>query len=146
MVDSLDPKPGFAFWTIGTVALLWNLIGVLFFVMQVSATPEQLAQAYSPEQAQMIESVPAWAQAMTGIATIAGVLGSALLLLRRGSAIALFAVSLIALIVQDIYTFVLTDTLKVFGTMPLIIQAVVIAIALFLLVYSRGVQARGLLR
>ncbi|MEE4162443.1 MAG: hypothetical protein V2I25_08015 [Woeseiaceae bacterium] len=145
MVDTLEPKPGFAFWVIGAVALVWNLFGLMLYVMQVSATPEQLAAAYTPEQVELLLAVPAWATSMTAIATTAGVLGCLLLLLRKRLAVPFFAVSLVALVLQDLYTFVLADTLAVFGSQPLIIQVVVFVVALLLLWYSRRAAADRLL-
>jgi hypothetical protein len=146
MVDTLEPKPGFAFWVIGAVALVWNLFGLMLYVMQVSATPEQLAAAYTPEQVELLLAVPAWATSMTAIATTAGVLGCLLLLLRKRLAVPFFAVSLVALVLQDLYTFVLADTLAVFGSPPLIIQVVVFVVAVLLVWYSRRATATGLLR
>lgn len=146
MVDSLDPKPGFSFWVVGTVALLWNLLGVMVYVMQVSATPEQLAAAYTPEQVELMLAIPAWATSMTAIATNFGVLGSILLLLRRTWSISVYAISLVALVIQDIYSFTMTETLAVFGSTPLIVQSVVLVIAVCLLWYARRAGARGWLR
>ena len=146
MVDTLDPKPGFGFWLISAGALLWNLLGFMFYLMQVTATPETLASAYSPEQVEMLLAVPAWATAMTAIATTAGVLGSILLLLRRNLATLVFIVSLLALIAQDVYTFAMTPTLEVFGVFPAVLQAIVLAIAVILIWYSRRSKARGILR
>ena len=146
MIDTLDPKPGFSYWIIGTVALLWNLLGVMAYVMQVSATPEQLAAAYTPEQVELLLAIPAWATSMTAIATTFGVLGSILLLLRRKLSTPVFAISLVALIIQNIYTFGMTETLTVFGTTPLLIQSAVMLIAVFLVWYSRQAGAKGWMR
>ena len=146
MIDTLDPKPGFSYWIIGTVALLWNLLGVMAYVMQVSATPEQLAAAYTPEQVELLLAIPAWATSMTAIATTFGVLGSILLLLRRKLSTVVYAISLVALIIQNIYSFGMTETLAVFGTTPLVIQSAVMLIAVFLVWYSRQAGAKGWLR
>ena len=146
MIDTLDPKPGFSYWIIGTVALLWNLLGVMAYVMQVSATPEQLAAAYTPEQVELLIAIPAWATSMTAIATTFGVLGSILLLLRRKLSTVVYAISLVALIIQNIYTFGMTETLTVFGTTPLLIQSAVMLIAVFLVWYSRQAGAKGWMR
>lgn len=146
MVDTLDPKPGFGFWLISTAALLWNLLGFMFYLVQVTATPETLASAYSAEQVEMLLAVPPWATAMTAIATTAGVLGSIFLLLRRSIATPFFIVSLLALIAQDVYTFGMTPTLEVFGVFPAVLQAIVLTIAVILIWYSRRSKERGILR
>ena len=146
MVDLTDSKPGFLFWVIGIAALFWNLLGVLVYVMQVSATPEQYASAYTPEEMELLTSIPAWATAMTAIGTNFGVLGSVLLLLRRSFCVPVFVISLAALIVQDIYSFAMTNTLEIFGLTPLFIQVVVLLVALFLVWYSRRAARKGWLR
>lgn len=146
MVDTLDPKPGFGFWLISTTALIWNLLGFMLYLMQVTATPETLASAYTAEQVELLLAVPAWATAMTAIATTAGVLACILLLLRRSLATPVFIVSLVALIAQDIYTFAMTPTLEVFGIIPAVIQGIVLTVAVILILYSRRSQARGILR
>lgn len=146
MVDTLDPKPGFAFWAVSAVALLWNLLGFMLYLIQVTATPEALAAAYTPEQVELLTAIPAWATSMTAIATTAGVLGAILLLLRRALSVPVFIVSLVALLAQDVYTFAMTPTLDVFGPTPAIIQAVVLLVAMLLIWYARRSNARGILR
>jgi hypothetical protein len=146
MRDTTNPKPGFMFWVIGTLALFWNLLGVMIYVMQVTATPERLSAAYTPEEMELLTSIPAWATAMTAIASNFGALGSILLLMRRTYCVPVFAISLGALIVQDIYTFAMTNTLEIFGLIPFFIQVVVLLVALFLLWYSRRAAQKGWLR
>ena len=146
MVDSLDARPGFSFWLIGAVALLWNLFGLMLYVMQVSATPEQLAVKYTAEQVELMLSTPPWAISMTAIATTAGVIGCILLLLRRAMSSSVFIISFVALLIQDLYTFGMTDTVAVFGPGPMAIQAAVLIIAIFLIWYARRETAAGILR
>ncbi len=146
MVDTLDPRPGFSFWLISAVALLWNLLGFMLYLVQVTATPETLASAYTPEQVELLLAVPAWATAMTAVATTAGVLASILLLLRRSLATPVFVLSLLALIGQDLYTFAMTPTLEVFGPQVAVIQAIVLVAAVVLIWYARRMQNRGILR
>ena len=146
MADSLDPKPGFFFWVIGTAALFWNLLGVMIYVMQVTATPERLAAAYTPEEMELLTSIPAWATAMTAIGTNFGVLGSILLLLRRTACVPVYVISLAALVVQDVYSFAMTNSLEIFGLTPFFIQVVVLLVALFLVWYSRRAAGKGWLR
>lgn len=137
--------PTFAFWVIGAIALAWNLIGLFMYYTAVSATPETLAAQLTPEQIAVLEATPAWATSANAIAVTAGVIGSILLLLRMSLAVPFFVVSLIALIVQDVYVFGMSDSLAAFGTQPLIVQGIVFLIALFLVAYSRTQRTRGVL-
>lgn len=131
------------FWLISGAALIWNLFGLIVYYLQVSATPEQLAAQYSPEQIEFMLSTPVWATSAFAIAVNAGVLGSLFLLLRKAWAIPMFILSLVAVLVQNLNSFVLNDVIAVFGTTPAIIQAAVLLISIALLLYSRATRARG---
>ena len=75
-------KPPGWFWVVSVLGLLWNLVGLSMFYMQMAMTPEAAA-ALPPEQQQIHAAMPTVAYAFFGIAVIAGVLGSLGLLLRR---------------------------------------------------------------
>ena len=143
MSELLNGWPSRSFWLIGGAALNWNLFGLIVYFMQVSASPEELAAAYSPEQIELIITTPKWATAAFAIAVNAGVLGSLFLLLRKAWAIPMFVMSLVAVLVQNINTFVLHDAIAIFGSTPAIIQAVIVVIAATLIWYSRSAKDRG---
>ena len=82
---------------VALTALLWNLFGLLILVLRVLA-PEQAAAA--PEQAALEAALPAWLDAVFGVAVIAGMAGSVGLLLARRWAPTLLLVSFVAVAVQ----------------------------------------------
>jgi hypothetical protein len=114
----------------------------MMYVMQVSATPEALSAAYSPDQVAMLLAVPSWATSATAVATNCGVLGCLFLLFKKSWALWMFVISLAALVVQDIYLFVITDTAATFGKFPLYLQTAILAVAIGLIWYSRSVANR----
>lgn len=142
MSDGTITTAPLSYWIIASAALIWNLFGVLAYYMQVTATPEQLAQAYDPDQVALLMAVPSWATSASAIATNIGALGCILLLLRKSLAVSAFIISLAGIIVQDIYLFGLTDSLATFGNFPLIMQTVVLLVAIGLILYSRSVANR----
>ncbi len=142
MSDQLNGKPPTSFWVISATALIWNLIGVMTYYSQVTMTPAAL-EGFSPEQQAFFTSMPAWATAAYAIAVTAGVLGGLLLLLRKAWAVPAFAVSLAAIIVQDIHAFVLAGGIEVFGPGGAVIPAVVLVIGILLLWYSRSAKSKG---
>ena len=146
MVDTLDAKPGTSYWIVGGAALLWNLFGLMVYVMQVSATPEALASAYSPEQIALIDATPVWVTSMTAIATNAGAAAGVLLLLRLGWAVPLFAISLAAIVAQDVYIFGMSASVEVFGNQVVVIQGMVLVLAVLFLWYARRAKGKGWLR
>lgn len=142
MSDVINGKPSTNFWLIGGAALIWNLIGLVIYIGQVSMSAEALARLTEDQQA-LITSTPTWANAAWAIAVNAGVFGSLLLLLRKTWAIPMFAISLAAVVIQDIEAFVLRDAFGVLGVNSLLIPTMVLVIAVALLLYSRAAKSAG---
>ena len=143
MSDPINGKPPSAFWIIGGVALVWNLIGGMLFYMQVSSSDEVLKAAYGEAEYEYLSNIPTWVTTAYGIAVITGIVGCILLLMRKTLAIPVFAVSLIAIIAQDTYSFFLSNATEVFGTGVIVIPTVVLIISIGLVFYSRSSKDRG---
>jgi hypothetical protein len=143
MADILNGKPAMSFWLIGGAALIWTLFGLIVYFKQVTVSPEELATVYSPEQVEFMLGTPKWATSAFAIAVNAGVLGSLFLLLRKAWAVPMFVISLVAVFVQNLNTFVLNDALAIFGTTPAIIQSIIVIIGAALIWYSRFAKDKG---
>jgi hypothetical protein len=65
--------------------------------------------------------------------------------LRKAWAVPLFALSLVAVLVQNAHSLLMTDMIAVFGMVPVFVQSAVIVIAIALLLYSRDLKAKGAL-
>lgn len=144
MNDSSTETP-MTHWLIAGAGLIWNFFGLMIYVMTVRATPEQLAAQYNATEIAFMESVPVWATSANAIAVTTGVLACILLLMKRSLALPLFIVSLVALLVQDLHSFVLEDVIGVFGMVPAYIQGAVLAIQIGLIFYTRSAKNKGLL-
>ena len=132
-------------WIVGGLAVVWNLIGVAAFAMQM-AMPAEALQAMPPEQRVVYEATPGWLYVFYGIATIGGVLGSLGLLLRRRWAVPVFLVALIALVLQVLGSYLATPAWSVNGAAGLGFPVLLVAIAFGLWWFSRRMAARGVLR
>jgi hypothetical protein len=139
---TVAPKRSLGFWLTGVFALVWNLIGVAMWYMQVNMSAEQLA-AMTEAQRQVYEATPGWLNIAFAVAVFAGVLGALGLLLKKRWAGTLFLLSLIALLVQMIGAYVVTPAWAAYGPVGLVMPAVLLVIALFLLWYANKAQARG---
>ncbi|HET7603790.1 MAG TPA: hypothetical protein VFK36_12280 [Gemmatimonadales bacterium] len=137
----MNTTPGW-FKVVAVVALLWNLLGCFAFATDLSMSPEDIARM-SPSQQELYDARPGWALAATGLAVIAGALGSIGLLLRKKWAVPLFLLSLIGIIAQDFGLFVLAGGATRAGPVPLVLQTLVLAFAVWLLLLSRKGVARG---
>lgn len=127
---------------VAIVALAWNLLGFAALAMDALNAGTALPEA----QAVYAATVPLWAQAASWIAVGAGIAGCLLILRRQARAVVAFAVSLIALIVQDAWLFVLSGAQAVFGPTPLVMQAMVAAIAVGLLWLANHARTNGWIR
>jgi len=142
MSDLLDGKPILSFWIIGGAALVWNLIGFVFYLNDVTRSPEAFA-ALSEAQQGFIESTPVWATAAFAIAVNAGVLGGLFLLLRKSWAVPMFIASLAGIVAQDIHAFILSNRLEVWGTSAVYLPSLILVIGAALLMYARQAKAKG---
>jgi hypothetical protein len=134
-------KRSLGYWIIAVFALVWNLIGVAMWYLQVTMSSEQLALMTAPQR-QVYEGTPGWINIAFAVAVFAGVLGSLGLLLKKRWATTMFLLSLIALLVQVIGAFVATPAWAAYGPAGLVMPAVLVAIALFLLWYANKAKAR----
>lgn len=141
----MDRNVPTSFRIIAIIALAWNLTGVTMFLLQLKMTPEQLA-ALPEEQQVLYAAMPSWLSIFYGLGVFGGVLGALGLLLRRRWAIAPFAISLAAVIVQMAAIYALTPAWEVSGASGLPMTLLIVGIAAFLLWYARHASRRGWLR
>ena len=135
------PRP-LGFWIVSVLALLWNLVGMAIFFMQINMPPEALA-AMPAEQRALYESTPVWVTGAFAVAVFGGAFGSAMLLMRKRLALPLLALSLLGVLVQMGYTYLMTPAFRVYGASGAILPALLVLIALFLVWFARRSVARG---
>lgn len=131
------------FRLVAIMALAWNLIGLAMFWMQWNLTPEQLAKLTEGQRA-VHEAMPQWIWWLNGVAVIAGVIASALLIMRNKISVTFYWVSLLAILVMFGYSFLAADMIgKVGAAEAITMPAVVTLIAVALLWYAQRAQRRG---
>jgi hypothetical protein len=133
------------FWIVAAAAILWNLLGVVAYIMDVTISEEALA-ALPDDQRALYEGEPAWATGAYAVAVFGGLLGSILLALRRRLAAPVLVVSLAAVLVQIFEAFALSDTLTVIGPSSVVLPAAIIAIGVGLAWFSFRARNLGWLR
>jgi len=136
-----DEKVGgvhWSFWAIGAVALIWNVMGVINYFVQMN--PDVLA-AYRESERAIIEGRPAWATAAFAIAVFGGALGCLLLLLRKSAAYYLFIASLLGVIVTMTHTLGVGIDFGLGEILGIILMPLVVAV--FLIWYSKQAESKG---
>lgn len=132
-------KVPISFWVVAGFGVVWNGFAVLAYWLTATHDQQTMAQT-PPEMAIALAHTPSWAIAAWGLATVAALAGSLLLVLRRKLAVPAFVASLAGLLVLTIY--------QIASNMPMsLLQVVMIwLVALFLLRFSNSEADKGLLR
>lgn len=142
MSEELKSKAPKWFMIVAAVLLVWNLLGVMAYIMQVMMTAETLA-ALPQEQRELYENTPAWATAAFAVAVNFGALGCVLLLLKRNLAGLFLQMSLAGVLVQMFHSFFMSKSFEVFGPGGLVMPVMVIVIAIYLVVLAARAKANG---
>src|SRR5690606_19795717 len=130
------------FWIVTIIALLWNLLGMLQFIVQVTMSPEDLA-AYPEDQQAIYKFMPSWVNIAFALAVFGGVFGCIALLMRKSWAIPMFIVSLIGVIAHMYYIFFMSNSYEIFGPNGLIQPITVIVVAILLLALAKMAKAKS---
>ncbi|PHR62355.1 MAG: hypothetical protein COA47_04625 [Robiginitomaculum sp.] len=130
------------YWAIAAIALIWNTLGVMAYVMQVSMSDEAMA-ALPLSQQDLYAIMPSLYIAAFAIAVFAGLLGSLGLVLRKSWATLIFVISLIAIALQQIYMFFLSNTFEVMGDGAKIMPHMILVFAVFLVWFAWFSRRKG---
>ena len=142
MSEETGNNPLRSFYIIGIAALIWNVIGVMTYVMQVTMSDAAMA-ALPAEQQAFIQNSPAWVTAAYAIAVNAGALGCVLLLLRQSWAYLVLIASFLGILVQNFYGYAIGGAVGVYGAAGVGLSVVVIVIGAFLIAYTKGAINKG---
>lgn len=105
-----------------------------------------MAERYSEAELAVAQSTPAWATGAFAIAVFAGLIGALALLARKGWSRLMFIVSLVAVVIQHVWTFFLSGYLDIMPATAAIGPIVVIVVGIFEVWYSGNGIRRGWLR
>jgi hypothetical protein len=143
MNNVISGRVHWSFWVIGAVALLWNVLSIINFVMQMN--PEALAAMPEPERA-IVAARPAWATAAFAIAVFSGAAGCLLLLLRKSVATYLFIASLVAMAVQ-VVAYLMPGSAMNIGPMEISVFVLMpLALGGFLIWYAKRAKRNDWIR
>ncbi len=128
-------KIHWSFWVICVIALIWNIMGCINFIMQMN--PEMVANF--PEAAQsLITTRPVWATTAFALAVFSGLVGDVLLFLRKPTAYYLFTASFFGVLIANIHTIHVSHDINIF-----IGSAMSLVVAAFLIWYTRYTNRRA---
>lgn len=132
--------PRWLLWA-GIALLLWNLMGVGAFVSQWSMSADDIA-ALPQVQRDLWVSMPGWTWAAYAVAVTAGVLGAIGVLLRKWWAALAFSLSLVAVLIQFSYPFLLAKGAQT-GMDMLAFPIFIVVMGVLQWLLSRNWQRKG---
>ena len=141
MNDETSSGVHWSFWAIGVIALIWNILGAVNFLVQMDTD----MVASFPETARaIIEGRPVWATGGFAIAVFGGALGCLLLLFRKSIAYYVFIASLLGTIVTMIHTIGVASSTIGFAPSEIFMMILMpLLVAALLIWYSKQVERRG---
>jgi len=127
-----------SFWVIGTLMLIWNVMGCINFFVQMN--PEMVSSYRETEQA-IISGRPVWATVSFAVAVFGGALGCVLLILKKSVSFYLFIASLLGVILTMIHTLSAGIGFGIGEILGIILMPLVVAA--FLIWYSKYTENKG---
>lgn len=128
-------------WAVAILTLLWNGSGAItIFMAQAGMLPNLDAN-----EANYYAAQPAWLVVSTAIATLAPVAAGIALLLRSRVAVALFALSVAAVLFNNAYELIAGTSLVLADRGAAIVTTIIVVIAVLQLVYAWRQKKRTVL-
>lgn len=90
----VSPKVPMSFWAVAVIGLLWNCIGVYFYML-ARLDPDAVMGSAPQEMRDYVAHMPLWANIGYGFGIWGSFVGSVLMLLRSRHAATAFLVSLV---------------------------------------------------
>lgn len=131
------------FWIVTALLLLWQAMGLFSFYEHVANGPEAMGAVPSDYDRQLFASLPGWYNWIFAVATWGALASGVALLLRRGMAVVLAAVSLAGVVVMFGWMFLATDIIAAKGVWTTYFPAAIFIVAVFTLWFARRARARG---
>ncbi len=131
-------------WIIGIVALLWNLMGILDYLMTQTKNADYMAK-FTQEQLDFFYGLPMWFEAFWALAVWGSLAASVLLLLRNRFAVPVYAGAFVSMVITSVYSYGFANGIDLMGVGGFLFSLAIFAISLALWLYSKAMAARGVL-
>lgn len=143
---SAAKKPNGLFWLVGALLLVWGLIGISFYLYEVTLSDEKYLEGYGQAMLDIRHRVPAWSMSGYAIGVWAGLVGTICLLLRRRMAQPLYIISFLGAVAGWGWYLIDGPGRKSLENGGWVMLAVVITLCLFSIWWARRKIADGTLR
>lgn len=114
--------------TILIMLLVWNIIGILFFLQDVFIDPKILTE----NQLEFRSRFPFWIKIIYAIAVFGGTIGTFGLIKRKSWSHSIVIVSMLAVIVQMYHSIFIANSLEFLGNSAAILPTIIIVLSIVL--------------
>jgi hypothetical protein len=114
--------------TILIILLVWNIIGILFFLQDVFIDPKILTE----NQLEFRSRFPFWIKIIYAIAVFGGTIGTFGLIKRKSWSHSIVIVSMLAVIIQMYHSIFIANSLEFLGNSAAILPAIIIVLSIVL--------------
>jgi hypothetical protein len=125
---------------VALVAVLWNLIGVYFYLVHVGAAP---GPEVSEAEAEISRSMPSWATACFAVGVFGGTLGALGLLMLKAWSRSMLLLSFLALLGSEGWILFLSGAPQRLGPSAYGLPITIVVIALLLLWLANSGTSKG---
>ena len=137
-----DPPAPSWFPVAAIAAVIWEMIGCVMYLMQVSVDPASLPV----DQRAMWDAAPTWMMAAYAVAVWVGLVGAIFLLRRHRLAEPLLLISLVAVIVQFSALLLVPQLRNLTTSDALFLPAMILVVSTVLYQFARTARRSGWLR
>lgn len=127
---------------VAIIALLWNLMGCAAYLSDAMLTAADIAKMSDAEKA-MVAARPMWSVGATAVGVWLGALGCLALILRKSWAVPLLWLSLLGVIGQDLWLFLLAPKSDLINGTVYGLQGLVLVIAITLVWLASKAKRSG---
>jgi hypothetical protein len=139
---TVERKTPWHVWVVGILTVLWDGSGAVVIMLAQAGRLSNL----EPDEAAYYAAQPLWLVISTDIALVSAIAAGIALLLRSRAAVWLFAISLLAIVVNDGYELATGTSRALANQGALIVTCIIFVIAVLQLVYARAMANRGVLK
>lgn len=119
------------FLVVAIVMVIWNLMGVSAFIMDMTMSEEAMAALPDAER-ELYGRYPLWTKIAYFIAVFGGTIGALGLALKKKWSKTVLIISLIGVLVQMTHSLFIAGSMEVYGPVSTIMPAMVITLSIFL--------------
>jgi hypothetical protein len=127
-------KPTFTTLVVGITALIWNLIGIFFYMSQAFMTDAKFLALSKPEQ-DYFANLPAWVTSIFALSVFTGFIGSFGLITNKHWGTLLLFISMLAVYAQQYYNFYMQEYI-VMEDFNNVMPILLIIVSTFIFLYS----------